>query len=578
MRQILLSSVLLLGSPLLAQTVDVNLTAAPGTVNLGPGYPAEPAWLYGGTLPGQVIRATQGQTLRVHFRNLLPEPTTVHFHGQPSTLGMDGMEGLSRPATAPGEEFRYEIRNLQSGTYWFHPHDANHHMQLDMGLYGVLIVDPPSPSLDPAYDVEQVIVLDDWNASSTGGTYTGPLLNGKTSLGQQTITVSPGQKLRLRILNAAATTHFVVALDGHPLTVTHTDGNRIQPLTVQSIPIGIGERYDAIVDCTNPGVWSLAVSTLQNRAATVVRGIVRYTGQTGPDPSPAYVPPNLSTGSLLSYAQLASYWPATTPITTTPNRTYPVQLGMQMGGGGIVYTINGQAWPNVTAMPVAFGDVVQFDLATAMGAGMLHPMHLHGHSVQLMGTAGGTLYPPIKDTVLVRGAGQPGGTISVQWRADNPGRWLYHCHDLVHMANGMMTLVDYQGDRDGDGLADVVDMEPLRDWPVLTVPDHEMAFHPGGAGNLSLQWQPGQWFLVYVALQELAAPLVLPPYGEQMLPPGGCSLLASGTVPAAGVAAVPYALPADPALSGFRLVLQALAGSTLPGGMRLSTDQAFRVL
>jgi FtsP/CotA-like multicopper oxidase with cupredoxin domain len=177
----LLLSALLTHLAVAQGVVDVSLTAAPGTVDLGPGFAAEPAWLYGGSLPGQVIRATQGQTLRVRFRNNLPETTTVHFHGQPSINGMDGMEVMSRPAVAPGQEFRYELRNLASGTYWFHPHSSMHHEQLDVGLHGVLIVDPPNPALDPQFDLEQVVVLDDWTATRTGGTYNGHLLNGKTA-------------------------------------------------------------------------------------------------------------------------------------------------------------------------------------------------------------------------------------------------------------------------------------------------------------------------------------------------------------------------------------------------------------
>ena len=202
------------------------------------------------------------------------------------------------------------------------------------------------------------------------------------------------------------------------------------------------------------------------------------------------MPSNLSSGSLLGYAQLASYWPATTPISATPNRRYPIVLGNQMGPNGMTWTINGEAYPNVTPMQVTFGDIVQLDLTTTTpGMMMLHPMHMHGHFVQLMGTAGGTTHPPIKDTVLIQRAGQPGSAWSVQFRADNPGRWLYHCHDLMHMMNGMMTLIDYTGDHDGDGIANVDDREPTRAMPVLTVPDMAVAFQPGGVGAIDVQWR-----------------------------------------------------------------------------------------
>jgi len=560
------------------QTVDVTVTAAPGFVDLGPGFLAQPAWLYNGALPGPILRATAGQTLRMRFRNELPESTTVHFHGQPSTVGMDGMEGISRPAVAPGQEFRYELRDLTPGTYWFHPHSAIHHEQLDRGLHGVLIVDPPNSSLDPAFDAEHVVVFDDWSATTTGGSYTGSVCNGKTSLGQNPIQVTPGQRVRLRLVNVAATTNYVVALDGHTLTVTHTDGNRVQPVNVSAIPLGIGERYDVIVQCNNPGIWSLAASTIQNRTATVVRGVVRYAGQLGPDPTPEFVPQNLSTGTLLNYNQLASFWPSNNPISTNPTRRIPIVLSNQMAPGGMSWRINGQAYPNVTPLQVSHGDIVQLDISsTTPGLMMLHPMHLHGHFVQLMGTAGGTSHPPVKDTVLIQRAGQPGSAWSVQFVADNPGRWLYHCHDLMHMMGGMMTLLDYTGDHDGDGIPDAADMEPTLASPVLTIPDSSLAFAPGGSGAIGAQWQPGQWLLYYVALQELPAPNVMAPFGEWNLGPIGLSVLGSATVGPNGSSSLPYSLPAASGLAGFRFVLQALGGTNLPGGIRLSTDQAFTI-
>jgi FtsP/CotA-like multicopper oxidase with cupredoxin domain len=566
-------------SPLVSQqTVDVTVTAAPGVVDLGPGFQTEPAWLYDGRLPGPILRATAGQTLRMRFRNQLPESTTVHFHGQPSTVGMDGMEGISRPAVAPGQEFRYELRDLATGTYWFHPHSAIYHEQLDRGLHGVLIVDPPAAGMDPVFDAEHVVVFDDWSATTNGGNYTGSLCNGKTSLGQVPIQVIPGQRLRLRLLNVAATTNYVVALDGHTLTVTHTDGNRVQPVQVQAIPLGIGERYDVIVECNNPGIWSLAASTIQNRNTTVVRGVIRYAGQNGPDPTPGFVPINLSAGTLLTYNQLASFWPSANPISASPTRRFPVILSNQMAPGGMSWRINGQVYPNVTPLRVSHGDLVQLDISsTTPGMMMLHPMHLHGHFVQLMGTAGGTTHPPIKDTVLIQRAGQPGSAWSVQFLADNPGRWLYHCHDLMHMMGGMMTLVDYTGDQDGDGIPDAIDMEPTQAIPVITVPDSSLAFTPGGSGVIGAQWQPGQWLLYYVSLQELSNPSVLAPYGEWNLAPLGLSVLGGTTVAPNGVSLFPYTLPPDNGLSGFRFVLQALAGTNLPGGIRLSTDQAMTI-
>lgn len=576
----LLAGFLLAAVPAAQSTVSATVTAAPGVVDLGPGFPAEPAWLYDATLPGRLLRLTEGQRLRVRFRNLLPEDTTLHWHGQPVGLGMDGMAGISRPSVAPGQEFTYELDGLVPGSYWFHPHSAMHHEQLDRGLHGLLVVDPAVTTNEPAFDLERWVVLDDWDAAVTGGTYTGHLLNGRTSLGQSAIAVQSGQRLRLRIVNVAAMTNYVLALDGHALRVTHADGNRVQDVSVQAIPVGIGERYDVIVDCNQPAAWSLAASTLQNRATTVVRGVVRYAGQSGPDPAPSLVPANLATGTLLSYAQLASFQPSSTPVRAVPDRTYPVALAPQMGGGmgAMNWTINGQVYPAVTPMAVVRGEVVQLDLVNQTpGMTHIHPMHLHGHSVRILGTAGGTTHAPLKDTVLVNRAGQPGSSWSVQFTADNPGRWLYHCHDMMHMANGMMTLVDYVGDADGDGLADIADMEPLRELPVLSIPEVATAFAPGAADNFSVQWQPGQFVGVHGSLVEQDPPAFLAPFGRFDLDPQLVVFHGGAPVAGNGTALVPYALPASQALVGVRLVFQGLETTNLFGGLRLTTSQAFHI-
>jgi FtsP/CotA-like multicopper oxidase with cupredoxin domain len=568
-RLLSLTSVLL-AAPLGAQgAVDVTLTLAPGTAQVAPGVSVN-AWLYNGTLPGPTLRVTEGQLLRVRFHNALPESTAIHWHGQPIQLGMDGVPDISRPAVAPGQEFVYELRNLVPGTYWFHPH--GHEMQLDVGAAGLLIVDPANPASDPPFDVEQTIVLDDW-PNPLGGAFAGNLLNGRSSAGQAPIVVQPGQRLRLRVLNAAANRNYVFALDGHALTVTHADGNRVVPVTVQAIPIGIGERWDVLVDCNNPGTWSLAAAPIENRNNTVVRGIVQYAGSTGGMPPGNYVPPNLATGTLLDYAQLAAFHPVP-PISATPQRSYPVVLGMTMGPSGMVHTINGQSWPNVTPLQVLAGEQVQLAFTNA-GMPMMpeyHPMHVHGHFFRLLGTAGGTASPPLKDTVLIRPAGQPGSALTVQVAMDNPGRWLLHCHNMEHMASGMMTAVEYGGDADGDGVPDRSDYEPMAAVPVVTIADHALAFAPGATDAVGVQWTPGALFALFVGT-DLPAPVPLPPFGMLALDPLTAALYGAGVTSPQAWLAVPYTLPSNPAIVGTRVAMQGL-GLAANGALVLSTCQA----
>lgn len=565
-----------LAAPTPAQIVETTIVARPGVATLAPGVTAN-AWLYNGTLPGPTLRITEGQRLRVRFVNELPESSIIHPHGQPVHQGMDGMASISRPETAPGQEFLYDFADLRPGTYWYHPH-SEHHEQLDQGLYGALIVDPASTAGEPAFDYERTILLDEWTNPLGGSGYVGHLLNGKASDGQYTIAAQSGQRLRLRFVNAAARTNYVVALDGHLMQVTHADGYRVQPVTTSALVLGVGERYDAIVQCNNPGVWSLAVSTIQNRSTTVVRGVVRYQGQSGPDPAPTYVPPALASGTILDYAQLAADVPVQ-PIVANPARRYSGVLGMTMGGPGVqLWTINGQAWPNVTPWAVAQGEIVEITWTnTTMSPMHMHPMHLHGHSFRIVGTSGGVSAPPTKDVVLLRPAGQPGSTITIQFTADNPGRWLAHCHDMMHMAQGMMTRIDYLGDADGDGISDAVDHDPTKAQPVLLVASDAAQFRIGQNGALGFQWQPQSVATLYAALSALPAPLALPPLGELELDPLGMWPIASFGLGGTSTASLPYAIPADPLLQNGRFLLQALATTTLPGGVRLSTPQAFTI-
>lgn len=558
-------------SSLCAQIVEVNLTAAPGTAQVAPGVSVS-AWLYNGSMPGPTLRVTEGQTLRVRFQNNLPESTAIHWHGQPIQLGMDGVPDISRPAIAAGQEFIYDLNNLVPGTYWFHPH--GHEMQLDVGLASVLIVDPANPGSDPAFDVEQTIVLDDWT-NPLGGAFSGHLLNGLASAGQSLINVQAGQRLRLRVVNVAATTNYVFALDGHSMTVTHADGNRVQPVVVQAIPIGIGERWDVLVDCNNPGTWSLAASTIENRNATVVRGVVQYAGQTGPLPSASFVPTNLASGTLLNYSQLASYFPVQ-PITSTPNRTFTASLGMGMGPSGMIHTINGQTWPNVTPFQVAAGEQVQMAI---VNNGMMmmpeyHPMHVHGHFFRLMGTAGGAANPPKKDTVLIRPNGQPGSSANVQISMDNPGRWLLHCHNMEHMATGMMTAIEYLGDADGDGVLTRSDYEPMLPLPVVTISDQASAFAPGASGAVRVQWTPGQAFGLFIGPNELAPWVSLPGLGTLVLDPTTAALYGLVLTSTSGVATLPYILPNNPAIIGLRVGMQGVGVVPPANSLVLSTFQA----
>ncbi len=548
-----------------AQTRTVDLVVAPGAPEIEPGL-TQLAWLYGGSLPGQLIRMRADEVVDVRVRNRLPVSTIVHWHGQAVHQGMDGMPGMSRPAIAPGQEFVYRLQNMTPGTYWYHSHMGD--AQADVGLAGVLIVDPVDAGQDPPSDVDQVVVIDEWTPYLGGPTpWFGVLMNGRSSVGQTPIMVQQGQKLRLRFVNTSAQTNFIVALDGHDMTVTHTDGHRVQPVRVQAIMIGIGERYDVIVDANNVGTWSLAASLTSRRDVTQVRAVIQYVGSTQPVPSPSFVPNNLRTGTLLSYSQLAAYHPVE-PITPTPNRTLASALAMDGNGN---HTINGEIWPNVTPMMLMAGERVQMNITTT--ASSYHPMHIHGHTFRLMGTAGGTTAPPLKDTVLIRPRGSAWSSASVQFVADNPGRWMYHCHDSWHMSTGMIAMLHYHGDADGDGLADGADLDPTLPYPVLTIGEQASAFRIGGSGTVDVQWPAGEAAHFFLGAAQLATPIALAPFGTLVLDLSSAVHVGTVLAGATATASWPYTIPNDVGLVDQYLCLQAGATTSLAGGLRLSTFQ-----
>jgi FtsP/CotA-like multicopper oxidase with cupredoxin domain len=559
----------LLISALPGQTTHrISLVAKPGTAQIEPGKIVRNAWLFNGQLPGPAIRVTEGDRVRVTLKNELPEPTTLHWHGLPIPLAVDGVPGVSQGLVGVGQEYTYEFVANRPGTYWYHPHVD---LQIDRGLVAPLIVYPKNKAADPKYDREHLIVLDDWlPGSPVAGRdpiYSDYLINGKTSRGQQPLVVKKGEVVRLRFINASGMTNYVVTVDGHPMRVTHTDGQPVVPVITKAIPIGVGERYDVYITANNPGKWSIAAAPLQARNRTLVRAVLAYASSTAAVPSPSYVPAWLRSAPLLSYSQLASSKPLG-PISTTPNRVHDLLLGW----GGMrryVWTINGQAFPNADPLDVKLGEIVRFNVTNRTM--VAHPMHIHGHFFRVIGSGGGTKAPLVKDTLLVpRGGMMNPGRLDAEFLADNPGNWAYHCHMIYHMGAGMMRLVRYVGtDADADGLADGVDFDPAHGQPVSWTDSRPGNYVPGATVRAILQWPTGETAIWYAGLP-LTNPVPLGALGMAGINP--LAFLGTARTAADQRATLSIAIPRNPSLSGLRLGLQAIVTHrTLRPGHRLST-------
>ncbi len=459
-------------------TVLAGVAPEAGHIDLG--GPVVATWSFGGQVPGPEIRVRKGQILQALLVNQLPAETTVHWHGVAIRNDMDGVPGMTQAPVPPGREFTYRFAVAEPGTYWYHPHAG---VQLDRGLYGPLIVEDPS---EPAgYDHDWTVVLDDWidgtgytpdqvldalrngmggmsmaaaspsPMSSMSGMSTGPtgpnpvlsrarsallggdagdvrypwyLINGRVRTAPRTFSARPGQRARIRFINAAADTSFRVALGGHRMTVTHTDGYPVAPVRADALLIGMGERYDVQVTLYD-GVFPLT-AVAEGKNATAL-ALVR-TGA-GEPPPPAVQPAELS-GALASYGVLRA-----APSARLPARKPDVTYRLRLTGGMARYDwgINGQALdmsrPGALQFLMAAGQRVRIIFANATT--MYHPMHIHGHTFQL-GPAG-----PRKDTVIVR----PGQQVACDFDAANPGQWMTHCHNLYHAPQGgMMALLSYQ--------------------------------------------------------------------------------------------------------------------------------------
>ncbi|MET9295993.1 multicopper oxidase family protein [Streptomyces sp. NPDC003077] len=249
------------------------------------------------------------------------------------------------------------------------------------------------------------------------------LVNGRTSKDPQTFRARPGDRIRLRIINAGGDTAFRVALGGHTMTVTHTDGFPVAHAKTDALLLGMGERYDVLVTAKDGAFPFTAVAEGKRRSGLAV---LRTGGGAAPDPS---VRPRELDGKLLRADQLKAA-DSVRPKSRKPDRVIRLDLTGSMARYD--WAINGRKYDPAQRHPVRAGERVRLSFRNTTT--MWHPMHLHGHTFAL--PDGG----PRKDTAIVL----PGRTLHVDFDADNPGLWMIHCHNVYHSESGMMTVLGYQ--------------------------------------------------------------------------------------------------------------------------------------
>ena len=489
-----------------------------------------------GTVPGPLVRLQEGQNVRLAVTNRLDEDTSIHWHGLLLPFQMDGVPGVSFAGIKPGETFNYEFKVRQNGTYWYHSHSG---LQEQMGHYGPIVIDPAGA--DPvAYDREHVVVLSDYSfmhphtmmrklkahagyfnmqkqtvggllqgkdqplndrvewskmrmdptdvLDVTGSTYTF-LINGHGPKDNWTGLFKPGERVRLRFVNAGAMTIFNVRIPGLKLSVVQADGQNVRPVTVDEFQISPAETYDIIVQPTEDQAYTLvaeaadrsgmgratlaprpgmvaAVPPLRERPLLNMRDMgMDMSGMAGMDhgdmdhsammldprnapqvktgpgvqmisPMPADRTGDPGQGlenvghKVLVYTDLVSLDP--NPDPRPPAREMEIHLTGNMER--FMWSFDGEKYSELKApIPFRFNERVRVVLVN--DSMMAHPIHLHGHFFEVV--TGKPGHNPRKHTVNVL----PGGKVAFDLTADEPGDWAFHCHLLFHMHAGMFNVV-----------------------------------------------------------------------------------------------------------------------------------------
>jgi FtsP/CotA-like multicopper oxidase with cupredoxin domain len=494
-----------------------------------------------GTVPAPLIRLKQGQRVRIAVTNDLDEDTSIHWHGVILPFQMDGVPGVSFPGIQPHATFVYEFPVVQSGTYWYHSHSG---LQEQIGHYGPIVIDPAGR--DPvAADREYVVVLSDWSflhpheifrklkaqpgyfnrqkqtlasllaredqpfgerltwagmrmdptdiSDVTGSTYT-YLVNGHGPADNWTALFEPGERIRLRFVNAAAMTLFNVRIPGLPMRVVQADGQNVRPVEVDEFQLAVAETLDVVVRPDDDRAFTLVAEAVDRS------GLARATLAPRPGMS-AEVPPlrarplltmkdmgmdmsGMDHGSMEmdmsmrnpANAPRVELGPGVQMISPMPvDRTGEPGLGLEDAGHRVLvykdlvalernpdlrapsrsleihltgnmerfmWSFDGETFSEITA-PIPFWLNERVRVSLVNDSMMAHPIHLHGHFFELV--TGHGEFAPRKHTVNVL----PGGRVTFDLTADAYGDWAFHCHLLYHMHAGMFRVVSVRPRAEG---------------------------------------------------------------------------------------------------------------------------------
>ncbi len=449
-------------------------------------------YAFNGQYPGPLIEAVRGSELTVVFRNRLPHPTTVHWHGLRLDSRSDGVPGLSQPAVPPGGAFTYHLRFPDAGIYWYHPH-VREDIQQELGLYGNMLVRPDSGAQYGPADREAVLMLDDILVGDDGLVPLGLESPTHTLMGRfgnlllvngepdWRLSVHRGEVVRFYLTNTSNTRTFNLSCPGARLKVVGSDlGPYAREAWARSVVIGPAERYVVHVRFERPGHTALlnrvrGLDHLYGRffAEADTMGVVDVAdGRARHDPSPAFDVLRRDTAAaeeLERFRRLAAGARQEALVLTLETRGLPpvtrrlMQLDslyvspMEWSGtmpmmnwastGRQVRWILRDPATGRENMDVAWrfrrGEPVRIRLVNERRSfhAMQHPIHLHGQRFLVLSVNGVPNEDLVwKDTVLL----PAGSAVDILLDPSNPGRWMLHCHIAEHLSADMMTRFDVE--------------------------------------------------------------------------------------------------------------------------------------
>jgi FtsP/CotA-like multicopper oxidase with cupredoxin domain len=420
-------------------------------------------WGFNEQLPGPTLRFHRGEQAHLAVRNDLPQDTAVHWHGLRVPNAMDGVPRVTQHPIAPGGSFDYRFELRDSGTYWYHPHQASFE-QVSRGLYGALIVAEEKP---PQVDRDEVWVLSDLkldaerqqvedfgrirDIANDGRIGNQILVNGLVAGPQRKLEVRSGERLRLRLINAASARFFRLAIDGHEALIIAFDGQGVtpHPLPAGGLALGPGMRVDLIIDCMGSPGQNFGLRDLgRPPAAATVLGTLAYSSQPAlrskPLTSPVALAPNRIPEPDLAkasdhYIMFQGGMRGSPVIGLVDGK--PSRIQEIIAKEGLAWTMNYNAQHEAALMhepllQLRTGEHVMLHMVNETD--FFHPMHLHGHFFRVLAIDGKeTPLREWRDTVIMA----PRQSVDVAFVADNPGEWMYHCHILDHAAGGMMGTI-----------------------------------------------------------------------------------------------------------------------------------------